>query len=186
MKYPIFLFALLLLLSACPASSRKADQEGLQHQEARISTIYLLRHAEKDLTSPGVDKRNPPLSAEGQARAQQLRHNLKDAGIDRIFSSDYIRTRTTVQPLAELLGLEIEGYNAKELPPFAEQLKELSGNILVSGHSNTTPKLVKLLGGAPGPAIKEKTEFDRLYVLTLREGKLLSAVLTRYGQAPED
>ncbi|NIT87109.1 MAG: hypothetical protein GWM92_07640, partial [Gemmatimonadetes bacterium] len=49
----------------------------------------------------------------------------------------------------------------------ARRLRGSPGRHLVVGHSDTTPRLVTLLGGEPGPPIVEAREYDRLYVLTL-------------------
>ena len=57
-------------------------------------TIYLVRHAEK---LAGDD---PSLTPEGAARAELLAETLGDAGIVRIYSTDYARTRGTAAPLA--------------------------------------------------------------------------------------
>ena len=57
-----------------------------------ITTILLVRHAEK--TMQGTD---PPLSDEGQARAQTLAHVTGEAGVTAIYTSQYLRTQQTVQ-----------------------------------------------------------------------------------------
>ena len=57
----------------------------------------------------------------------------------------------------------------------------MHARILVAGHSNTTPKLVELLGGNPGPPIDEKTEYDRLYVVVLGADGAVTTTLLRYG-----
>ena len=55
--------------------------------------VFLVRHAEK------VDQSmDPDLSMEGYRRAGELARVLADAGIERIFSSDYVRTRETAGP----------------------------------------------------------------------------------------
>jgi hypothetical protein len=43
-------------------------------------------------------------------------------------------------------------------------VRSLTGAVVVIGHSNTLPELVRLLGGAPGTDIADD-EFDRLYQL---------------------
>ena len=118
---------------------------------------YLFRHAEKLADSP-----DPGLTTEGQARAQRLAAMLKDAGVTRIFSSNYKRTKDTVAPLAEATGIEVEIYDPRDLPGFAAELKGMDGVIIVSGHSNTTPELTAFLSGIETQAMEE-TEYDRLY-----------------------
>jgi hypothetical protein len=87
-----------------------------------------------------------------------------------------------VEPLAVRLALPLEIYNARQLADLAEKLKSLPGRHLVSGHSNTTPELVQLLGGEPGSPIVEAGENDRLYVLTRHPDGRVTTVLLRYGR----
>jgi hypothetical protein len=49
------------------------------------------------------------------------------------------------------------------------------------GHSNTTPEVVKHLGGDPGGAIDEN-EYDRFYVVVLSPQGPATVVL-RYGSS---
>ena len=140
-------------------------------------TILLVRHAEK------VDNsRDPELSEVGKQRAAELAATLKDAGLNHIHSTNFIRTKNTAQPTADFFNLEIDIYNPQDLPAFASKLKQSNGTHLVVGHSNTTPDLVKLLGGKPGTSIAEANEYDRLYVLTIGKNGKVNTVLLRYGE----
>lgn len=166
----IYFFVLFLILSSC------YTQKLEKFVEAPETVVFLFRHAEK---ATGKD---PSLTNPGKQRASELANTLRESGITHIFSSDYARTKQTVEPLAKEWNLKIQSYDPGQLSIFAEELKSIKGRIAVSGHSNTTPELVKLLGGDPGFPIGEKWEFDRLYVLTLKEGKLLSSVQMKYGE----
>lgn len=127
-------------------------------------TVYFLfRHAEKL-----ADSDDPGLTGEGIARAEYLARYLGNEGVTRIFSSDYKRTRDTVAPLAAATGIEIEIYDPRDLPGFAEKLKEMDGVIIVAGHSNTTPELTALLSGYETEPMEE-SEYDRLYMVTFYE-----------------
>lgn len=137
--------------------------------------IFLVRHAEK--ADAG---RDPELSEAGRQRAAELAHVLRDASIDRIHSTDFIRTRETAAPLATMRGLKLELYDAAKLAEMAQMLRQQRQRHLVVGHSNTTPELVRLLGGDPGTPIEESSEYDRLYVVTVDESGVTS-VLMRYG-----
>ena len=165
-----FLLIISVLFGAC------YTQKLTQYIESPETVIFLFRHAEKTMG------KNPPLTETGQKRAKALANTLRESGITQIYSSDYTRTQQTVQPLAKEHNLEIQSYNPRNLVDFAAKLKTHPGRIAVSGHSNTTPELVKLLGGNPGLEIGEKWEFDRLYVLTLKDGKILSSVQMKYGE----
>lgn len=152
-------------------------------------TAYLVRHAEK-VTGDGLmkldDPRDPPLTAEGTARAEALADRLMKAGITQIWSTDTTRTRDTAAPLSARLGLDVQLYDASDLTGFAAQLKADPGaTVLVVGHSNTTPQLAEALGAEPGAPIVEATEYDRLYVVDLSTS---DGEIERFGapSIPED
>lgn len=138
--------------------------------------VFLVRHAEKV-----SDGRDPELSSAGTERAADLVAALRDAEIQHVHSSDFIRTRDTAAPLAAALGLEVELYDPRDLPALVTRLREAGGRHLVVGHSNTTPVAVELLGGEPGTEIDEATEYDRLYTVTVGADGSVSTVLLRYG-----
>lgn len=145
---------------------------------ARAQTIiYLVRHAEPSMTETG----DRHLNLAGQERAHALRHLLEFAGVTKVFSTDYHRTQETVGPLAEALGLPVESYNPRALEDFAAQLKQMTGRIVVAGHSNTTPDLVEALGGERGDPINENYEFDRLYQVVIGTDGSVTTTLLRYG-----
>lgn len=140
---------------------------------AEPGTIYLVRHGEK--ATVGED---PALTPQGQLRAQNIATTLHRAGIGAIFSSSTTRTLQTAQPLATKLGLKVEQYDAATPKALVEKVKSLRGAVLVVGHSNTLPELVRLFGGAPGEEIGDD-EYDRLYQLVNgADGKVATVVLT--------
>ena len=75
-----------------------------------------------------------------------------------------------------IIKIEITLYDPRKLEGFAQQMLTNSENILIVGHSNTTPALVKLLGGDPHGSIAE-TEYDRLYQLIITKSKLTTRLL---------
>lgn len=163
---PALFFALALLASGAPSSL------GAQSEPV---VVYLVRHAERgdDGTS------DPPITPAGEERARLLASMLRDAGITHVHTTDYRRTRATAAPVAAVQGLRTSFYEARELAALAAYLRRTPGRHLVVGHSDTTPALVRELGGEPGPPIAD-SEYDRLYVLTLSaEGT--TTVRLRFG-----
>ena len=146
----------------------------LQVRSQNTTVVYLVRHAEKV-----DDSRDPPLSAAGRERAALLAEMLRDAELTHLHSTDFERTRDTAAPIARQSDLEVRLYDPRQLEAFAAQLRATPGRHLVSGHSNTTPELVRFLGGEssdmPDP------EYDRLYVLTLEPDGGATTVLIRFG-----
>ncbi|MCE2455191.1 MAG: histidine phosphatase family protein [Gemmatimonadetes bacterium] len=154
-----------------PASSEAHGQEATD--EAVV--VYLARHAER-----ADDSRDPPLSPEGVARVEALLHVLTDAGLTQVHTTDLRRTRQTADPLAKAHDAPLAVYDPFALAAFAELLKATPGRHFVSGHSNTTPALVRALGGDPHGEIAED-EYDRLYVVVIVPGAEPVTTLLRFG-----
>ena len=128
-------------------------------------TWYFVRHFEKQKSD------NPSLTDTGKARAIALSAFFSDKSLSKVYSTDYNRTQETATPVAELKSLQIETYDPRKLAEFATELKT-QNDILVVGHSNTTPELLGLMGG---PSIKiAETEYGTLYVLKSK-GSVLSS-----------
>jgi len=149
---------------------------------AEPNAIYLVRHGEK--ASVGKD---PALTPQGQLRAQNIATTLHRTGILAIFSTATTRTLQTAQPLAQQLGLTVERYDPATPKALVEKVKALEGAVLVVGHSNTLPELVRLFGGEPGADIADD-EYDRLYQLIPAPGGTTRTVvltsLAPTGNAP--
>lgn len=167
----IFVFVLLLCLTPMAAVNLFAQDV----------TFILLRHAEKDL-SPTASKEDPNLTAEGRQRAEKFYETVKEYKPTQIFSTNYLRTRATVAPLAEKLNegyrIQTQNYAFDELDDFAAQLLKIqSGTIVVAGHNSTTPMLANLLikkdkYGALGDA-----EYNKIWIIHIKNGKVEDKVI---------
>ena len=170
-----FVLAVLLfsgLSLHAPFAHRQAQPPGEARTVLAPRTIVLVRHAEKSAGDP----KDPELSPEGKERAEALARLLARASVTRLVSSEYRRTRSTLAPLAEQLGLEIDTRPAAALDSLAAELAQSEpGSVtVVAGHSNTIPPLAALLGveladttdGPQGPQLGDD-EYDRLFVVSL-------------------
>ena len=128
---------------------------------SHASTVYLTRHYEK------TDQPKPSLTTNGKKRAKALAEYLSDKSLQTIYSTDYKRTLETSRPLSEQTGIKISLYPANDLSALAEKLRNNSNNVLVVGHSNTTPRLIELMGGPS--VIIEESDYGTLYELTIEE-----------------
>ena len=137
------------------------------NEKSEIFTIYLVRHAEKDLSS-GTHG-NPPLTSCGEERARQLSSFLIDVEIEAVYSTDYTRTMTTANPTANAKNLLIEEYDAQELEALAVLLLEREQNALVVGHSNTTGVLAGLLAGKEIGEI-DLNVYNLIYQVNVHQG----------------
>jgi broad specificity phosphatase PhoE len=103
------------------------------------TTYYVVRHAEK---APAITMTSDvPLSKEGEERAIALKDSLANKKIRHIFSTNYVRTKATAQPLSNTIGMPIQTYDPKDTT-FITKLRSLKGNILIVGHSNTVDDLI--------------------------------------------
>ncbi len=168
-----FIFCISTLTNCKGGSKISKTESNASAKSAKNLQVFLIRHAEKSTN----DKRNPDLSPEGKIRAINLISVLGNANITKIYSTDYKRTIQTANPIAKELGLEIELYSP-DLIAITDLLKNTSeGNILVVGHSNTTPKLVnKLLESETFEKLDEK-DFGKIFVLSKKDGKFESSML---------
>ena len=74
------------------------------------TTVYFVRHAQSD--NSVKDEMTRPLTPKGMEDRMLAFAYLKDKKIDAIYSSPYLRAVTTVQPLADHLGLPVQTESA--------------------------------------------------------------------------
>ncbi|UOQ77077.1 histidine phosphatase family protein [Hymenobacter sp. 5516J-16] len=166
----------VLLAGACASvEPRKASQPA-------FTTVYVVRHAEKD-PAPGLP--DPSLTAAGKQRAQTLVDTLRKAPITAVFSTATTRTRSTAEPLATARQLPVQPYDARQLAALAARIRrEYKGQtVLVVGHSNTILETVEALGAPrPVPAVQD-SEYDYLLQVRIPQDstQAASAVARRYG-----
>lgn len=130
--------------------------------------VYAVRHAEK---GTGDD---PPLTEAGTARAERLAAALRDVPLQAVFSTATRRTRSTAEPAAKGHQLEVTTY-APKAGVLAKTLAGLSGAVLVVGHSNTIPALLRELGAEL--ALEELEGNDDLFLLVRAPGSAVSRPL---------
>lgn len=142
------------------------------------TVIYLVRHAEK------LSGNDPGLTEKGIARAQALADLLADKGVTWVYSTDYKRTRMTAAPTARQSGVEVTLYDPRALKKFSGQLDGIAqaakGNILVVGHSNTTPVVASFLSRTDYPMLNED-QYDHLYVVRRIEGGSLKVTIEYFN-----
>ncbi len=150
------------------------NEEGWTH-------FFFVRHAERlSDTDNATD-----LSPAGYARARRLGHIMENAGLDFVFTTDFLRTRQT----ADLMREASPSIPARSLPSYSQdhdaeteflqtQLRVNRGKrIFVVGHSNTVPRMINKLTG-PGfilPDIR-KDDYGNFFVVAsygLGNSKLL-------------
>lgn len=152
--------------------------------QAAPTIIYVVRHAEKAADDP--DPRDPGLSALGLARREALGRTLADVPLRAVYATEYRRTRETVQPLAEGRGLAVTVAPARDAAGLAKTILEShrGETVLVAGHSNTVPAILRALGAAEAPDLAE-SDYDDLFIATVSSEGSASLVRLHYGP-PDD
>lgn len=150
------------------------------------TVVIVVRHAEK----ADAPRDDPGLTVRGTERALALAVAVADAGIDAIVTSDLERSRQTaavaarrygIRPHAEPLGAADDV--DRHVAAVAALLRgELAGDtVLVVGHSHTIPRLLEALGSPPVEELCRDTDYSKMFVVTLREGRPTRLLRTRYG-----
>jgi broad specificity phosphatase PhoE len=137
-----FLFALVLSLFTF---SSYAQETLDQRNEPVVTTYYLIRHAEKQRQNP--DDKDPSLTFQGYKRADKWRDIFQYIPLNAVYSTSYNRTKETANPTAESKNLPILVYDPRNMYTESFQYNTKGKNVLIVGHSNTTPAFVnKILG----------------------------------------
>lgn len=139
---------------------------GVTEDNYEITTFFFVRHAEKQ-----KDVQNPSLNNEGKLRAQELSNMLEHVKLDAIYSTDYKRTIETAEPISKNQNIKVNLYNPSTLNLAFEEIKHKyrGQNILVVGHSNTTPDFINLIIGSQKVNAIIESEYNNLYILKLHQ-----------------
>ncbi|MGG5211000.1 SixA phosphatase family protein [Chryseobacterium sp. MIQD13] len=192
----------MVMLASCERVSSQENQNGniensvqntdnplgipLPSEISSTETVcILLRHAEKE--NSGTD---PDLTSAGKLRAEELKRLLGNVHIDNIYTTAYNRTRQTVSPLAESKGIVIKEYTPAATMAATQLfidniLAQNQGKVVVIvGHSNTVPDMVKVLSNNTLNVTISETQFDNIFITknSAATGSVF-AVQKKYGQS---
>ena len=131
-------------------------------QQTSTSTgghIFVVRHAEK------ISEKADALSPMGKSRAACLATTLKDANIKAVITSPFERTKQTGAPTAGEFKVEVRTIKADDFDAIAGAARESAktGDVLIVGHSNTVPQIVKAVGNADVKV--GDSDYDWLFVV---------------------
>jgi broad specificity phosphatase PhoE len=138
---------------------------------AKGQMVIVVRHAERADGGAGTAAtagtagamttgNDPELSEAGKARAEKLAAMLADAVA--IYTTEFRRTKDTAAPLAAKIGVKVEPVTSKDVSAVVAKIKShTTGAVLVVGHSNTVPQIVKALGGSEIKMADD--EYDSVY-----------------------
>lgn len=142
----------------------------LGQKEAGGTKIYIVRHAEKEA---GKD---PSLTSAGNTRAGDLMRFLQNRSIEKIYVSQYRRTQNTGDSLRLQLNIDTVHYLADtvcdDLVNAIMQHSDFGKTILIIGHSNTIPQIIRKFGVHDYPyGDIADNDYDNLFLVTYKKGK---------------
>lgn len=148
-------------------------------QDEPITTLILVRHAEK-APDQGDD---PVLTENGHERARALKNILREVKIDKVYSTSYKRTQSTVESIARQHNLAIIEYNPNDLPEMIKAIDKNKGKtLLISGHSNTTPAMLNLLVADERYKQLDDSDYDNLYIVSYLGSGRAKVLQLQYGE----
>jgi 2,3-bisphosphoglycerate-dependent phosphoglycerate mutase len=155
-------------------------QDNPKTQDNKATTFIILRHAEKEPAG-----KDPNLSSDGLLRAEALRYMFSGVDISAVYSTPYNRTRQTVNPLARDKGIPITEYPASKLS--IELINEILAahrgkTVVIVGHSNTVPEILKVLSGNSFTAAISESQYDNLFVVNYTDNRPMVMPL-KYGKS---
>jgi phosphohistidine phosphatase SixA len=160
---------------------------------AQSELVVVVRHAEKGTDDPA----DPSLSTAGVKRAEALADALVDAGVGSIVTTHLKRTQATAAPLATKLGIkpvvlvvkrgETAAHIADVVAAVNAARATKKGAVLVVGHSNTVPLIVKALSEVTVANICESQHAD-VFILSIANPRLMDSptarlIKSKYGDA---
>jgi broad specificity phosphatase PhoE len=140
----------------------------LVFHDARTTTIVLVRHAEKSIGTI----EDPPLSPEGEQRAERLAIMFGDASgaghLDAIYVTNTRRSQQTAAALAAQLHLVPTVMPSSDVGATVSRVlrDHRGGAVLIVGHANTLPELIRELSGKEIEPIAD-TDYTNIYVLSV-------------------
>jgi broad specificity phosphatase PhoE len=141
---------------------------------APATLVVVIRHAEKQLDAG----ENPVLTEAGVARAERLAQQLANPGtafgFERIYVSQYLRSRQTAEPLATASGVPMTPVSAEAIEELTARIRrdDAGRRVLVVAHSDTIPDIVHSLAPATTVPVMPAAEYGTAYVIALpRSGR---------------
>ncbi len=156
---------------------------GAWNRAAR-TPVFLVRHAEKAVDGT----KDPALSAAGVAHAARYASLFasslggapgaggKSGGdavargprLAAVYATEFRRTQQTAAAVARPLGVPVEVVPAKDPAALVAHIKGhyRGSSVLVVGHSNTLPDIIRALGGRQVAPLDD-ADYARLYVVSV-------------------
>ena len=136
--------------------------------EPIVSTFYFIRHAEKDRTDP--ENPDPELNQDGLNRAIRWAEIFDPIPMDVIYSTNYERTSMTAAPTSVKKNIDVKYYDPNEVDIEEFKLINEGKNVLIVGHSNTTPEFVNKMIGFEKYDDMDDSDNSSLFIVRVIDG----------------
>lgn len=167
----IFLFA-VVLFSLVSCANHTDPAKG-------YSKFFVVRHAER---YPGF---NGHLTWYGRERAGDLSRLLKDSGIQKIYVTPYSRTLETADSLLLLQKTDTAVFlldsSGTELARQLKAGKDYGKKVLIIGHGNSLPGILRVLGGTGAATYQPDTVSDLIFEIINDHGRVFMKTM-HYGK----
>lgn len=162
----------------------KDTQDVLPHtNDTEISTFYFIRHAEKDRTDP--EAIDPELNQRGLGRAMHWAEILNQVQLDAVYSTDFERTNMTAAPVSVKQDITVQYYDPDQLDIDQFKQENRGRNVLVVGHSNSTPALVNKFLGEEKYSAMDDYDNGSLFIVQEVGGQMTDIRLVFNCNCPE-
>jgi broad specificity phosphatase PhoE len=143
---------------------------------ASAQTVIVVRHGEKLDSSA-----DPVLSPEGDVRAARLANMLAESRVRAIYTTQFKRTILLAAPTAKRLGITPATMAARETAALIAKIRTHAKDevVLVVGHSNTVPEILKGLGHTAPVTVTEE-DYDNLFIVAMQPGGAPTVVQLKY------
>ncbi|MFK5972713.1 MAG: phosphoglycerate mutase family protein [Flavobacteriaceae bacterium] len=162
----VLIFFLIFNSFGCKDDKNTSEET---YTEPTISTFYFIRHAEKDRND--YENVDPELNQKGLGRAMHWAEILNDVTLDAIYTTDYERTTMTAAPVSVKQDITLQYYDPEILDIEQFKVDNLNKNVLVVGHSNTTPELVNMIIGEDKYDDMDDHDNGSLFIVQITDGK---------------
>jgi len=160
----LIILSLTVVVFAC-----KEDPSEPHLEEEYISTFYFIRHAEKDRSDP--DNIDPELNQDGLGRAMRWAGILDAVDLDAIYITDFERTAMTAAPTSVKKEITPQYYDPKAIIIEDFIRDNLNKNVLIVGHSNTTPEFVNAILDEQKYEAMDDYDNSSLFIVRVINGK---------------
>ncbi|QCX00241.1 histidine phosphatase family protein [Aggregatimonas sangjinii] len=162
----------LFVLGFASCKDDKNNEIPVSNVAEAVSTFYLIRHAEKDRSDP--QNSDPELNQAGLGRAMHWAEILNDVALDVVYSTDYQRTAMTASPISVKKDIDVQYYDPQNIDIEQFKADNLNKNVLVVGHSNTTPDFANRLLDDEVYGQMDDTDNGSLFIVTIINGMATS------------